>query len=244
MGRLARGAARAATKHLVPAGSRIAPQLSSRFVREVLERAIDGAGPYRGAAAQADVRLREADGDPAIASSALIDGHVRVAGAQGFVTNLGGLVTAALSIPANASGLALLQCHLVAGIAHLRGYDLDDRRVRNAVLACLLGEDTVNKLVRSGALPATPMGLATSPVHDAGLDQRIAQEVTTELISRVGGRRMATVVGRRIPLLGGGVGAVGDGWTTYKVGRYAERELLPRGPGGPVRPESGDTASG
>lgn len=225
---IARGAAWTAAKSLVPAGARLAPQLSYGFVREVLERAIDGGGPFRGAAAQADARLAEANGDDAVAVSALIDGHVRVAGVQGFVTNLGGLVTAAIALPANISGLALLQCHLVAGVAHLRGYDLADRRVRNAVLACLLDEDTVDNLVRSGALPATPMGLATSPVHDKGIDQRIAQEVTTELLGRVGGRRIAAVVGRRIPLLGGGVGAVGNGWSTYRVGRYAERELRPR----------------
>ena len=174
----------------------------------------------------------DADGPPSViaaAVSALIDGHVRTAGLQGFVTNLGGLVTAAIAIPANISGLALLQCHLIAGIAHLRGYDLDDRRTRNAIIACMLGEDTVDDLVKKGVLPATPMGLATSPVHDVELDQRMGQEVATELIARVGGRRLATSVGRRIPLLGGGIGAVGDGWSTRKVGQYAERELRARG---------------
>lgn len=225
---VARGAARSAAKALAPSAA-YRSQLSSGFVREVLERAIEGVGPFKGAAAAADTRLREAAGDAAIAASALIDQHVRVAGVHGFVTNLGGLVTAALTLPANISGLALLQCHLVAGIAHLHGYELTDLRVRGAVLTCLLGEDAVTDLVRSGSLPATPMGLATAPVHDAGLDQRIAQEVTTELFGRVGGRRIATVVGRRVPLLGGGIGAVGDGWSTYRVGRYAERELRPRG---------------
>lgn len=225
---MARGAARAAARGLAPAGMRIAPSVSAGFVREVLDRAIDGVGPFRGAAAQADLRLHEAGGDPVVAVSALIDGHVRAAGVQGFATNLGGVVTAAFALPAGASGLALLQCHLVGGIAHLRGYDLGDGRARNAVLACLLGEDTVDELVRTGGLPATPMGIATSPVHDAGLDRTLAQEVTSAFVGRVGGRRMASVVSRRVPLLGGGVGAVGDGWSTYRVGRYAQRELRPR----------------
>ena len=55
----------------------------------------------------------------------MIEDHVRYAGAQGFATNLGGLVTAAVAIPANITGLALIQCRLVACIAHLRGYDLE-----------------------------------------------------------------------------------------------------------------------
>ena len=69
---------------------------------------------------------------------------MRYAGAQGFVTNLGGLVTAAVTIPANITGLALIECRMIAGIAHLRGYDLDDPRVRNAILVCMLGEDEVD----------------------------------------------------------------------------------------------------
>ena len=71
---------------------------------------------------------------------------MRYAGAQGFVTNLGGLVTAAVAIPTNVSGLALIECRMVAGIAHLRGYDLDHPNVRDAILLCMLGEDTVGDL--------------------------------------------------------------------------------------------------
>ena len=60
----------------------------------------------------------------------------------------------AVTIPANVSGLALVQCRMIAGIAHLRGYDLDDPRVRNAILACILGEDEVRDLVRTSSFPS------------------------------------------------------------------------------------------
>lgn len=212
-----------------------APRVTSGYVREVLDRAIDGVGPARGARESADSRLTEAGGDVEQAVQELISSHVRMAGAQGFVTNIGGVVTLALSIPANVTGLALLQCHLVAAIAHLRGYDLDDPRVRNAVLSCLIGRDSVMTLVKRGDLPAPPMGLATSPVHDPRLDDTIATEVTTELLGRMTGRRAATMVGRRVPLLGGGIGAAADGMSTRAVGRYAAEELRPRS-GGAVRP--------
>ncbi len=222
------GVGSAAAKGLIPLGRKVAPQLTSAYVREVLERAIDGIGPVKGAAVAADAKLAEVGGDVDQAIGDLIDGHVRLAGVQGFVTNVGGLVTLALSIPANVTGLTLLQCHLVAGIAHLRGYDLRDPRVRNAVLACLLGEDTVRELLKSRRLPSSPMALATSPVHDPELDRSIAAEVTTEMVAKIGGRRAALVVGRRLPVFGGGVGAVTDGWSTYQIGRYARRELRDR----------------
>jgi hypothetical protein len=211
-------------------GLRLAPQVGASVVRELLARAIAGAGPYRGAVAAARAHLTENGGDRPAAVAGLIDRHVRAAGVHGFVTNLGGLVTMPVTVPANVSGLVLLQCHLVAAIAHVHGYDLDDPRVRNAVLACLLGHQGATELVRSGGLPSSPMGLATSPVHDPALDATISEAVSTELLGRVTGRRMATTVGRRIPMFGGGVGAVSDGVSTYRVGRYAERELRARPP--------------
>jgi hypothetical protein len=207
---------------------RTAPRFTSGYVREILERAIDGVGPFRGAVRAADAKLVGAGGDVEAAIKSLVDSHLRMAGVQGFVTNVGGLMTLAVSMPANVTGLALLQCHLVAGIAHLRGYDLADPRVRNAVLVCLLGEDSVRALVKKNKLPGGPMLLATSPVHDPRLDSMIGSQVTTELLGKVGGRRAAILVGRRVPLLGGGVGAVTDALSTHHVARYAMAELRGR----------------
>ena len=153
---------------------------------------------------------------------------MRYAGAQGFATNLGGVVTAAFAMPANVTGLAMMQCRMIAGIAHLRGYDLDDPRTRNAMLACLLGEDQVDQLVKKRRLPAPPMAIATAPTLRPRPRQLISAEVACDLIARVAGKRLATTVGRRVPVVGGVVGAGADGYATWRVGRYADRELLPR----------------
>lgn len=216
-------------KALAPLGVRIAPKQASGFVRQILELAIDGVGRYPGAVASGERRLKDAGGDVERAIHDVIEAHVRMAGVQGFVTNLGGVVTLAVTVPANVAGLAILQCHMVATIAYLRGYDLQDPRVRNAVLACLLGDETVTELVKRKRLPSSPMGIATAPAHDPALDQRIAVEVTQEIVAKVGGKRLVTAVGRRVPVVGGGIGAVSDGFSTWRVGRYADRALLPRG---------------
>ena len=215
-------------KQLAPRITELAPDLTDSFVREALKRAINGVGPLPGAAAAADKQLKEQRGNVDAAVHEVIENHVRYAGAQGFVTNLGGLVTATVAIPANITGLALIQCRMVAGIAHVRGYDLADPRVRNAVLISLLGEESVNRLVKRKKLPAPPMALATAPQHDAHLDKIISAEVASELITRVAGKRLATVVGRRIPVVGGLVGMGADGFATWRIGRYADRELLKR----------------
>jgi len=215
-------------KSLAPRIQNLAPEMTNNFVREALNRAILGVGPLPPAARAAEKQLAEQNGDVAKAVRELIENHVRYAGAQGFVTNLGGLVTAALTIPANITGLALIQCRMVAGIAHLRGYDLEDPRVRNAILVGILGEDSVNALIKRRKIPAPPMALATAPHHDPTLDATISVEVATDLISRVAGKRLATTVGRRVPVVGGLVGATADGYVTWRIGRYVDRELLPR----------------
>ena len=217
-------------RRLAPQAHKLAPGLTTQFVHESLQRAVDGVGPLPPAAEAADKQLAEQGGDSERAVHEVIENHVRYAGAQGFVTNLGGLATLAVALPTNLVGLTLVQCRMVAGIAHLRGYDLDDPRVHNAVLACILGEDKITSLIRKKMIPAPPMAIATAPAHDPHLDRLMAAEVTSELLTRVAGKRAATMVGRRIPVVGGVVGAGVDGYATWQIGRYADRELLPRSP--------------
>ena len=228
MASLKKGLAAGTARRLAPRVTQLAPGLTQSFVREALKRAISGIGPFPAAARAAETQLAEQKGDVDKAIRELIENHVAYAGAEGLATNLGGLVTATIVAPANITGLALIQCRLVAGIAHLRGYDLEDPRVRNAILVTILGEDTVKKMVRKGQLPAPPMAIATAPQHDPTLDQTVSGVIATELIGRVIGKRMVTQVGKRVPVVGGAVGAVTDGWSTLRVGRYAGREFLPR----------------
>lgn len=128
-------------QRLAPRMTELAPGLTTSFVREALGRAIDGVGPLPGAAAAADKQLAEQRGNVERGIHEVIENHVRYAGAQGFLTNVGGLATATVAIPANITGLTVVQCRMIAGIAHLRGHDLTDPRVRNAVLTCLMGEE-------------------------------------------------------------------------------------------------------
>lgn len=232
MASLKKGLAMGAARQLAPKVTQIAPGLTQSFVREALHRALVGIGPLPPAADAARAQLEEQHGDVDKAIRELIENHVAYAGVEGLATNLGGLVTAALVAPASITGLALIQCRLVAGIAHLRGYDLDDPRVRNAILVCILGEDTVRSMVKRQQLPAPPMAIATAPQHDPTLDRTVSTVLAGELIGRVIGKRMVTTVGKRVPLVGGAVGAVTDGWSTFRVGRYAGREFRPLRPRG------------
>lgn len=227
-GSLKKGFAAQAARQLAPKITTLAPGLTDTFVREAVQRAIHGIGPLPPAADAADEQLREQKGNREKAVHEVIENHVLYASVEGLLTNIGGLVTTTLTAPANIAGLTLIQARMVAGIAHLRGYDLHEPRVRNAVMVSLLGEDMVTKLLKAQKIPAPPMAIATAPVFDPHLDRAVSGVLAGELIGRVIGKRMATTVGRKVPLIGGGVGMVADGTATWRVGRYASREFLAR----------------
>jgi hypothetical protein len=212
-------------KALAPRIGKFAPGVTTSFLDQVLDRAIKGAGPLDGAAKVADTTLREHGGDVAGAAEALVRSHARLAATQGFLTNIGGLVTLAVSIPANVTGLTLVQLRLHAAIAHLNGLDLATAPVRSAVLVSLLGHDETASLVKKKKLPGNAAWLAANGTESAETAQRVAAQVAATLVAQLGGKQLASTVGKRIPLFGGVVGAGTDARSTWKLGHDAVRDL-------------------
>jgi uncharacterized protein (DUF697 family) len=224
----AQGVGKMIARGIGPVASMMSPQVAGGALRRVLELAIDGYGRLPGAKSVAARQLQRNGGSVDGAIASIIDSHVRLASAQGFVTNIGGVAAMPVTVPANLAGMAVVQVRMVAAIAHLRGYDLDDNRVRTALVMCLLGGEQVAKHITEGTLPTSPMAVATAPMFDPELDRQVAEEVVGDLVARIGGKNMALLVTKRVPLLGGGIGAVMDGVATHQIGRYAKSELLRR----------------
>lgn len=219
---------RAIARGIGPVARTINPASAGGALRRVLEVAIDGYSRVPGARTVAAKHLQKHGGSVDDAIDSVVTQHVRLASAQGFVTNIGGVAALPVAIPANLTGVAVVQARMVAAVAHLRGYDVGDLRVRTAVVMCLLGDEEVTRRIRDGSLPTSPMAIATAPVFDAVLDRQVADAVLADLMGRIGGKNLALVVTRRVPLLGGGVGAVVDGLATRQIGEYAKAELLRR----------------
>ena len=197
------------------------------MLKRLVDAAVDGVDPLPGARVSAGRYLeRRVEVDLAIES--MVNQHIAMASAQGFVTNIGGLLTAIVTAPANITGVVVVQIRMVACIAHLRGYDINDDRVRTAMLMCMLGEEELTEAIASGALPTTPLAVATAPVFDAELDQRVCERVVGALLTNMGGKHLTAMVARRIPLVGGGVGAAFDGYSTHRIGVCARKHLVSR----------------
>ncbi len=195
----------------------------------LVDLAIDGVYTLPGAKSSA-AKTFQRKGDHEAAIESLVVAHVAMASAQGFATNVGGVITTILTTPANITGVVVIQMRLVACIAHLRGYDIDDRRVRTAMLMCLLGTEELERQIKVGVLPTTPLAVATAPVMDPDLELKVAERIVADVLANVGGKRLTSLVGRKIPLVGGGIGALYDGYGTHLIGQCAKVHMVSRRP--------------
>jgi hypothetical protein len=213
----------------------VGPNVTGATIRNILERAIDGVGPIPGAAAAGDSAVRKAGGNADSAIEAMITRHIRLAGAQGFLTNVGGLLTMPVAMPANLAAVTLIQCHLAAAILHVRGYDLTSAGVRDAVLVCLLDPDARRSLAKEAHRNVSPAVLAAATA-DPTVDRLIGRAVAASLLTGIGGKRLAGFAARRVPVLGGAIGGAGDAWATRRIGRETARTPRPSKPDNPEAP--------
>ena len=144
----------------------------------IYERAIDGVPGLEGAPDLAASYQRQCATDEE-AIDALIRWQVAKAAAAGFLTNLGGLATLPIALPANVLSALYIQIRMVAAIAALRGHDLKSDQVRTVVLACLCGTTLLDVVKDAG------IGVG------AGLAQQADERV---LVARVDLGRGKTIV--------------------------------------------------
>src|SRR5690606_32435911 len=85
----------------------------------------------------------------------------------------------------------------------------------------MLGPSAGSALVARGQLPSTPLAIATAPVFDAKLDGQISKALFDRTMNQLGGKRLGVFIGKRIPFVGGGVGAVVDGLATHAIAKHA-----------------------
>src|SRR5690348_16518202 len=169
----------------------------------VYERAIDGVPGLEGAPDLAASYQRQCATDEE-AIAALIRWQVAKAAAAGFLTNLGGLATLPIALPANVLSALYIQIRMVAAIAALRGHDLKSDQVRTVVLACLCGTTLLDVVKEAG------IGIG------AGFAQQAVAGLSTDALRRVAriGRLRhvgsTTHAARLTPLIGGVVAGALD----------------------------------
>jgi EcsC protein family len=206
--------------------ARLGGGAAAGLVERLLDVGIDGRGPFDSAQAVADAARREHP-DLERAVDAVVAQHVRLAAANGFVTGLGGFVTLPVALPANVVGFYAVATRMVAAVAALRGYDLRQQGVREAVMLTLVGADAQDLLRKAGVPTGGRLASLATQRLPGPAAMVINKGIGFRLISSAG-RSVFARLGKGVPVLGGVVGAGLDAYLLRKIAAQARRELPPR----------------
>jgi hypothetical protein len=197
------------------------PDKRGAILEHLLRIGIDGTGPLKSAREAAEEALKQSKTEEA-AIRALIRTHVAMAGAQGFLTNLGGFVSLPVTLPANVGMAYIIQTRLAASIAHVRGHDLDSDQVRTAILLCLLGNAATEVFKKMGVEVGKKLTLNAIKRLNIEIIRAVNKRLGFMLITKYGTKRGTIVLAKGVPIVGGLVGGGVDTATTLAVGRFAD----------------------
>lgn len=144
---------------------------------------------------------------------------------SGFVTNLGGLITLPVAIPANISSTIYIQLRMIAAIAYMGGYDLRNDKVRTLAYLCLCGNGAT-KIVKELAVQVGT-DFATQFIRSVSIKtiNQINKSIGMKLITNISEKSVASF-SKCIPLIGGIIGGAIDGITCNTVGNVAKRTFI------------------
>lgn len=157
--------------------------------------------------------------------SALIRRQKMLAGSSGFITGLGGFITLPVAIPANIASVVYIQMRMIAAIAFIGGYDLEDRKVRSMVYTCLAGNAAKDILQEAGIR----VGRSFTKRLISSISERslasINQKVGFALLKKSGERGFINI-SKAVPLAGGIIGGTFDVVTTGIIGKLAHDTFI------------------
>lgn len=170
--------------------------------------------------------FRRSGRDPNACVQGFIEWQAAKAGAGGFVLGLPGIVTSAVSIPADLTMTTYIQLRMVAVIALLRGWDISANGLKTVALLCLLGSDATAFMRQLGL----PVQAGPAPPLFAGLPPALLNKINGIIAARLlVGAAKTGVIGmvKFVPVVGGLVNGALDGFATRGIGKQADLLLRP-----------------
>ncbi|MEU6097663.1 EcsC family protein [Streptomyces sp. NPDC047079] len=222
-----------------------AVEKAGRWVADLAEKVmVNGVGPITGSVTWAEDRLARRQGadyrapddgerrspedmkdDIDAVVARLIKESVAAAGTQGFVTGLGGLLTAGVTIPANVAASIAINMRMAGSIAHLRGWDIRDPHVRTVVMMLAIGMSAQNVLAAFGVKVGQKLGEQVIKKIPMAALHAINKKVGFHLVAKYGTKRAAITLAKAVPILGGLVGGAVDAGATAVIGRATDKAL-------------------
>ena len=196
----------------------------ARPVQLLLAVGIDGHGPLASATELAE-QARASSRNDEEAVDHVTRNSVIFGSAGGFVTGVGGFSSAPLAIPANVVEFYVQAARMVGAIAILRGHDIGQTQVRQAVLHTLVATQTDSVLTkavstsRGGAVPRKLLGFLPAGAL------LVANKAIGFRVLRLMIQTLFGYLGRGVPLVGGLAIGFTDGWMMGRIAEQAKNDF-------------------
>lgn len=217
---------------------------AAQIVRWIVERAVDGGVPgMTTAKALADEYRRDTrykSDDERV--DALINWEMAKNFTSGFVTNLGGLLTLPIAIPAALGASWVLQARMSAAIASIYGHDITSDRLKTFIVVALVGGSLKDLAKTAGIQIGQRFAQKALQQIPGRLLSEINKQVGTRLLTKAGSTGIIRFM-TAVPLVGGFIGGGVDAAYCRAVGLSAKAIFAPNGEAGPPEespPPDGD----
>jgi hypothetical protein len=159
------------------------------------------------------------------AANTLITWQIAKTGTSGFLSGIGGIIARPVTIPANIASVLFVQLRMIAAIAYMGGYALDDDRVKSLVYLCLAGNGAIDIGKDVGILIGTKMTTQKIKGIVGKNMTAIKQKVGFRLLTKFG-QTGALNLGKAVPLVGGLIGGTSDVVSTKAIGEITKKTFL------------------
>ena len=207
----------------------MAEKLTQGKVEQMLEWAykqtLSSHGPLDGAIELAE-SYKGQHSSPRKDANALIRWQNTKAATSGFLTGIPGALSIPITLPLDLTSVLYIQLRMIAAIAHMGGYDLNNDRVKTLCFVCLCGSAATNILKDIGIEVGTKIALSSLKRFPGRILIEINKAVGFRLLTKFG-HKAPLNIGRMIPLLGAPISSLVNLLSTNAIGNKARDVFLP-----------------
>ena len=200
-----------------------------KIMEKTLQQAIEGIGKGIGRVASckelADEYLEKYNNDKKTAARKMANVQMAKCATSGFLTNLGGLITLPIAVPADLSTVWFIQLRMIGAIAAMAGLDLSKDHVKSLCYCCLVGVSFAEIAKRAGVELSKRSGYKLVGKISAPALRKINQVIGIKIFTKFGEKGIINI-GKTVPALGGLVGGTFDFVSTATIANKAIKEFL------------------
>lgn len=160
-----------------------------------------------------------------IAIRKLVDTQVLKCSTSGFLTSLGGLVALPATVSANVVSVLYIQLRMIATIAVIGGYNVEDDEVETLTYVCLAGTSIADVCKSAGVQFTNKLTTSILKKLPGNVLTKINQAVGFRFVTKFGTKGIVNL-GKLVPVVGGIVGGGLDYIGTKTIARKAYKTFI------------------